>query len=312
MKFIDLFSGIGGFHLGLAKLGLKCVFSSEIEKNARLVYSLNFHKPSGDITKIDAKDIPDHNILTAGFPYQNFSLLGKKEGFKEERGNLFLEVIRILKEKKPRFFILENVIGLKHIQNGECIKEICKQLNLTGYQTHLKTLNSADFGVPQYRRRVYFIGFLYDKDFFAFREPEVKPRVKLKDILEEGEVDTRYYVPEKRVKTFKKKKNYQDTNLAGDYIKMEGYFEEPFVARRRVYSIEGCASTLLSGNADNSKILLNGRIRWLTEKELLKCQGFPSDFKLGGISYLAVNKVIGNAVTVNVIEAIGKELLRLK
>ena len=311
MTFTDLFCGIGGFRLGLEKLGGKCVFSSEIDKDARKVYELNFGEaPSGDITKIDAKDIPDHDILCAGFPCQSFSLLGNKQGLKEDRGNLFLEIVRILREKKPRFFILENVLGLKFIDGGNSIKEICKQLNLSGYQMHLKEYNSGDFGVPQYRRRIYFIGFKDCRDYFSFQEPEKCEELKkLKDILEDTE-DEKYFVPKKRTDTYQTLTKYHDTNKAGKYLKQVGYFKEPFEGRSRIYSIEGCCSTILSANADNSKIMLpDGRIRWLTEKELLQCQGFPKDFKRGDLSYFNFNKLIGNAVTTCVIEAIGRSLL---
>lgn len=308
MTFIDLFCGIGGFRIGLERLKFKCVFSSEIERDARFIYELNFGEtPSGDITKIDAKDIPDHDILCAGFPCQPYSLLGKKKGFDDDRGNLFLEIIRILREKKPSYFILENVSGLKFLEDGSYLREILKQLNLSGYQTHTLTLNSADFGVPQYRKRIYFVGFRDAKEFFYFDRPEEEKRVNLKDILEPTE-DELYYIPKKRLDTFK-----PIYNRKSKYLKQVGYFDEPFEARRRVHSAEGCATTLLSSSDDNTKILLkDGRIRWLTEKELLQCQGFPKDFKLGGLSYRNFNKLIGNSVTTNVISAIGLGMTRSK
>ncbi len=183
MRFIDLFAGIGGFHLALKKLDCNCVFSSEIDKYAREVYKKNFNIEdtvfNNDIRKISPHTIPDHDILSAGFPCQPFSQAGHKRGFSDmdnsERGNLFFCIADILKAKKPKAFILENVRYLINHNNGETFKTICdvlsKELN---YNIFYKVIKASDFGRPQHRPRVYIVGFNNDlvktKEPFSFPE----------------------------------------------------------------------------------------------------------------------------------------------
>jgi DNA (cytosine-5)-methyltransferase 1 len=160
IKYIDLFSGIGGFHIALDKIkNTKCVFASEIDKNAQKVYELNFDiKPHGDITKIKPKNIPDHDLLVGGFPCQSFSVSGKKLGLNDNRGTLFDNIIDILKIKKPKFSILENVKNIKTIDNGTVYKYIYDKLNKIGYNVFDIILNPTYFGIPQNRvMSCYFI-----------------------------------------------------------------------------------------------------------------------------------------------------------
>ena len=185
-RFIDLFAGIGGIRLGFEHVGGKCVFSSEFDEDACKTYEANFGEhPSGDITKIDAKDIPDFDILLGGFPCQAFSIIGKKEGFSNETcGTLFFDIERILKEKLPPAFMLENVRNLTAHDHGNTFKVIKSHLEALGYHVHAKVLNALDYGVPQKRERIIIVGFLDDVEF-TFPEPVPEcERKTLADILE--------------------------------------------------------------------------------------------------------------------------------
>ncbi len=172
-----MFAGIGGFHLALHSLGGKCVFACEIDKFARITYEANFKSISPglfengnfpeDITKVDATTIPDFDILCAGFPCQAFSVAGMRKGFNDPRGQLFFEIIKILKAKQPKAFILENVRGLVSHNNGETFERIIKALRGVGYDVHYKVLKACDYGLPQFRPRVYIVGFKH-KTLFTF------------------------------------------------------------------------------------------------------------------------------------------------
>ena len=176
-KFIDLFAGIGGMRLAFERNGGECVFSSEWDKYSQKTYAENFGEiPRGDITQIDAKDIPKHNILIGGFPCQPFSTIGKREGFEHAtQGTLFFDIVRILQEKKPEAFLLENVAGLVSHNSGKTYKQIFKTLKKElGYSVDARILDSADFGVPQHRKRIYIIGFSNKvslNNHFAFNWP---------------------------------------------------------------------------------------------------------------------------------------------
>jgi DNA (cytosine-5)-methyltransferase 1 len=171
-KFIDLFSGIGGFRLAFESVGGDCVFSSDIDKWANQTYFENFEEyPCGDITKIPTSDIPSHDILCGGFPCQPFSIAGRRLGFGDTRGTLFFEIERILKEKRPRAFLLENVKGLVNHDKGNTLKIILTKLKELGYNVFYEVLNSADYGVPQNRERIYLVGFLDNVQDFNFPLP---------------------------------------------------------------------------------------------------------------------------------------------
>ena len=194
-RFIDLFAGIGGIRLGFESVGGHCVFSSEFDEDACKTYEANFGEhPSGDITKIEAQDIPDFDILLGGFPCQAFSIIGKKDGFSNETcGTLFFDIERILKEKRPPAFMLENVRNLTAHDGGNTFRIIKEHLENLGYHVYAKVLNALDYGVPQKRERIIIVGFLDDVKFvFPDPMPDEKKQ-KLTDILEQ-DVDKKYYV----------------------------------------------------------------------------------------------------------------------
>jgi DNA (cytosine-5)-methyltransferase 1 len=182
ITFIDLFAGIGGFHLGFHQNDAVCVFTSEWDKHARITYERNFRKISpqvfengnfaGDITKVNENDIPDFDILAGGFPCQPFSNAGFKKGFADTRGTLFHDIVRIIKKKKPKAFFLENVSHLLKHDDGKTFESVKKIIeNELGYSFHYKIMKGIDFNVPQFRPRLYMVGFRNKKTPFKFPEP---------------------------------------------------------------------------------------------------------------------------------------------
>ncbi|MFA5887656.1 MAG: DNA (cytosine-5-)-methyltransferase [Candidatus Nanoarchaeia archaeon] len=184
--FIDLFAGIGGFRIVMESSGLNCVFSSEWDKYSQLTYNSNFQEtPEGDITKINEKDIPQHDILCAGFPCQAFSISGKQKGFEDTRGTLFFDICRIAKEKKPKVLFLENVKNLKRHNKGETFKKIVQSLENLNYNVFPEILKASYYGAPTARERIYFVCFRKDLGITNFEFPKpTNEKIYLKDKLE--------------------------------------------------------------------------------------------------------------------------------
>lgn len=294
LKIIDLFAGIGGIRLGFEKIGAECVFSSEWDKHAQDMYKENFgERPVGDINDVNSKDIPDHDFLLAGFPCQPFSIAGKQLGFADTRGTLFFNIEKILEEKKPYGFLLENVSRLVTHDKGRTFKVIIDKLEGLGYTVYYKVLNTIDFGLPQLRKRIYIVGFK-DKIHFQFPKPD-GTKLSLEDILEpEKDIPSSYYVSEeikkKRLSKVKPNAPYPSIwheNIGGNISALP----------------HSCA--LRAGGSYNY-LLVNGERR-LTGREMLRLQGFPDSFKIN-IAYTQVRKVAGNSVTVKVIELIAEEI----
>lgn len=196
-RTIDLFAGIGGIRLGFEEFGCENVFSSEWDKYAQDMYEANFgERPFGDINDIAPEDIPEHDILLAGFPCQPFSIAGKGLGFADTRGTLFFNIEAILKAKKPKAFLLENVKRLTTHDNGNTFSIICEKLKELGYTIYYKVLNTLEFGLPQKRERIYIVGFL-DKLDFSF--PKSKGTyLPLSDLLENDKnVPKNYFLYQK-------------------------------------------------------------------------------------------------------------------
>lgn len=297
-RFIDLFAGIGGIRLGFESVGGHCVFSSEFDEAACVTYEANFGEyPAGDITKIDAEDIPDFDILLGGFPCQAFSIIGKKEGFANETcGTLFFDIERILKEKKPPAFMLENVRNLVAHDGGNTFKIIKEHLEALGYNVYAKVLNALDYGVPQKRERIIIVGFLNDVKFQFPLPVEAEKRKSLADILE-IKVDKKYYVKDAiRVSRLSRLK---DKNYPKPYISHENMAgtvtPHPY-------------SSALRAGASANYILINDERR-PTERELLRLQGFPETYKIV-VPYGQIKKQTGNSVAVPMICAVAKEMIK--
>lgn len=294
LRTIDLFAGIGGIRLGFEKIGAECVFSSEWDKHAQDMYEANFgERPFGDINEIDPKDIPDHDFLLAGFPCQPFSIAGKQLGFADTRGTLFFNIEKILEEKRPYGFMLENVSRLKTHDKGRTLQVILEKLENLGYTVYYKVLNTLDFGIPQLRKRIYIIGFR-ENIHFEFPKPSGY-KVTLEDILEHDEdVPESYFVSEqikeKRLSKVKPNAPYPSIwheNIGGNISALP----------------HSCA--LRAGGSYNY-LLVNG-IRRLTGREMLRLQGFPEDFKIN-VAYTQIRKIAGNSVTVKIIEMIAEQV----
>ena len=304
--FIDLFAGIGGFRIVLEKLGLKCVFSSEIDKNAKRVYSENFNSEvHGDITKIDAKDIPEHDILCAGFPCQSFSINGKRMALEDRRGMLFYEIVRIAKYHKPDFLFLENVKNILYIDDGDVIRCIIDELNEIGYNVHYSLLNSSHFGVPQSRERVYFVCTRHDSGL-KYKEPlATYEQVFLEDVLDDDkEVSESFYVEHDDMQfTESLRQTYRLKPIRIGQILMNKREKSDNAQGYRIYHEKGHAVTLMANGCGLGRCTglyyINDKVRRLTIKETKKLMGFPDWYNLQerDMSF----KQLGNSVVTNMI-----------
>ncbi len=297
--FIDLFAGIGGIRLGYQSLGGKCVFSSEWDKEAAKTYYSNFgEEPFGDIQKIDPADIPDFDILLAGFPCQPFSIIGDKEGFKHEtQGTLFFNIEKILIEKRPKAFMLENVRNLTAHDGGRTFRVILSHLQNAGYDVHYKVLNALDYGVPQKRERIIICGF---RKPVAFEFPPPIPisqRKTVADIIDsEAENDRSLRVrPAIRASRLQRIK---DKNFPRPYISHEN------VAGTITPHSYSCA---LRAGASANYILINDERR-PSPREMLRIQGFPDEFRIV-VNYGQIKHQTGNSVAVPVIRAVAERVV---
>jgi DNA (cytosine-5)-methyltransferase 1 len=292
-KFIDLFAGIGGLRIAFERLGCRCVFSSDWDPDAQKVYEANFgEQPAGDITKIEAASVPDHDILLAGFPCQAFSIMGDMKGFNDTRGTLFFDIVRILAVKKPRALLLENVKQLVSHDKGRTLKVILRQLHALGYHPRWKVLNALDFGLPHKRERVFIVGF---RDNYDFRFPSrSNERKSLLDILEEN-VPKEYYASER----IQRKRKASHTPSCTPSIWHEN-------RAGHISSYPFCCA--LRASASYNYLLVNGERR-LTPREMLRLLGFPDSFKIAS-GYYQMRKLAGNSVCVPVVEAVAREMLK--
>ena len=305
-----MFAGIGGIRLAYQNLGGKCVFSSEWNNFAKKTYEANFGEvPFGDITQINEKSIPDHDILLAGFPCQPFSIagvskknaLGRKHGFLDEtQGTLFFDIARILKHKKPKAFMLENVKNLVSHDKGNTFKVIKNTLEELGYSIHFQVLNGKHF-VPQNRERIIIVGF--NKDIFDSNENFEFPKLpdvtkKFKDILD-NEVDTKYTLSDKLWNFLQEYANKHKAKGNGFGFGLT--------------DLNGISRTLSARYyKDGSEVLIpqNGiNPRRLTPRECARLQGFPDEFLIP-VSDNQGYKQFGNSVTVPLIQAVAKQLVK--
>ncbi len=312
-KFIDLFAGIGGFRIAFQRMNGKCVFSSEWNKYAKKTYEANFGEvPFGDITKINEKDIPDHDILVGGFPCQPFSIagvskknsLGRNHGFLDEtQGTLFFDICRIIKEKRPKAFLLENVKNLKSHDKGNTFKVIENTLKKLGFIVFSRILD-AKYYVPQHRERIFIVGFNKERfgENIIFNYPEPKQNEPSLESILENEVNPKYTL----------------TNHLWSYL--QNY------AKKHKEKGNGFGFGLADPNGitrtlsaryykDGSEILIsqgkNRNPRRLTPEECKRLMGFPMEFKINniGVSDTQLYKQFGNSVAVPVASAVAKYMI---
>lgn len=297
LTFIDLFAGIGGIRIAFERAGARCVFTSEIDEACQKTYEANFGEtPVGDITKIKAEDIPDHDILTGGFPCQAFSIIGERMGFADTRGTLFFEIERILKAKRPKAFLLENVKQLTSHDNGKTFKVILEKLRDLDYYVHYKVLNGLDFGVPQKRERIVIVGF--EENYpFEFPKNHGSENRALKDVLEpEENIEKKHYITK-----------YMAQKLAS---KVKKNFCRPSIWHENKAGNIGIHpfSCALRANGSYNYLLVNGERR-LTPREMLRLQGFPDSYKIV-VSDFQVRKQAGNGVVIPKIEAVARAMVK--
>jgi len=311
-RIIDLFAGIGGLRLGFEKAAKKqsietqCVFSSEIDKYCIQTYITNFGKTNffGDISQIGNnkqinKSIPDFDVLLAGFPCQPFSQAGLKKGFNDTRGTLFFWIENILKVKKPKAFLLENVKHLKGHDKGKTLNIILKSLRKDYYVPDPKVLNAKDFGLPQNRERIYIVGFSKNHSHFEFPNPSFK-KTTVGDILEKN-VSKDYTISKKLWDGHKRrKKEHQLKGNGFGYGLFEKHSAHTNTISARYYK-DGSEALISRGK--------NKLPRKLTERECARLQGFPDHFKIP-VSRNQAYKQFGNSVPVNVVEAICERMLK--
>ena len=300
LKFIDLFAGIGGIRIPFDELGYECVFSSEWDAKACKTYEANFGDvPHGDITKIEAKDIPSFDICLAGFPCQAFSIMGKMQGFADTRGTMFFEIERILAYHKPKAILLENVKQLVTHDKGRTFKIILDKLAALGYHVQYQVLNALDFGLPQKRERIIIVGFrdsaLADKFNFDFSR---KP-YSLSSILEDDDkVESSYYASD-RIREKRK------ASVVGKEVFYPSMWHEN---KSGNISVLGYSCALRTG-ASYNYILVNG-VRRPTSRELLRLQGFPDSYKIV-VSNADIRRQTSNSVAIPMIRMVAEKIDKL-
>lgn len=307
--FIDLFCGLGGFRLALESFGGKCVFGSDIDKYVSETYADNFgDNPLSDITKVDEKQIPPHNILCAGFPCQAFSISGKQKGFDDTRGTLFREVVRIAKYHKPEILLLENVKNLQNHDGGKTFEIIKNDIEAIGYNMYYKVLNASNYGIPQARERLYMVCIRRDIDNKKFEFPSPVSISKcVNDILlhtgeeEKFVIEKGYRLHHREtspLKIYKKPLRIGTVNKGGQ--------------GDRIYDICGQAITLSAeGGGTGSKTglyLADGKVRKLHPRECARLMGYPESYKINPSDNQAF-KQFGNSVVVDVLQYIIQSLI---
>ncbi len=317
--FIDLFAGIGGFHQAMNSRGGKCVFTSEWDKHAADTYYQNYGiEPNGDITQIEAKEIPLHDVLCGGFPCQAFSISGNQKGFEDIRGNLFFDILRIVSHHKPKVLLLENVRNFERHDGGRTLERVLYELDKVGYDVSYEVLNASHYGLPQNRQRIYFVCFRKDLKIKGFKFADAPHKsVCLHDILESSPTDAKIVT---RSATFFKRKDYKpEVALSGEVIFPNRPIQIGYVNKggqgERIYSPYGHAVTLSAyGGGVGSKTglyFIDDQIRKLSVRECARLQGFPDDFKIVS-SQSQSYKQFGNSVAIPVLKQIIDSIIETK
>ena len=291
--FADLCCGIGGFHYAAKQHGLRGVFAADIDAKCRRAYEHNHGlTPEGDLFELDAKKVPSHDLLMAGFPCQSFSICGDRAGFEDTRGTVFFEIARIIKAKKPKAVILENVKNLRGHNKGKTLARIISVLEGLGYSVTWKILNALEFGLPQHRTRIVIVAIR--GGLGKFRWPDSKPAyTPLAEILEEN--PDRKHFASKGIRASRKAKHKPACKPSIWHENKSGNVSS------HPYS---CA---LRAGASHNYLLVNGERR-LTPREMLRLQGFPDSFEIACSDH-QTRKQAGNAVPVPMVAAVIKEIL---
>lgn len=306
MKVCSLFAGIGGIDLAFKQAGFNIIFANEFDKDACKAYRYNFPDTllsEYDIRKVNAEDIPDFDILAAGFPCQSFSVCGNKKGFADERGNLFFEIMRIVDKKQPQIIFLENVANLTEHDNGKTFNRIHNELSERNYYIRYIIADACNYGIPQHRTRTYIVAFKNFEMCNRFRFPEEQPLKKhIFDIIDRSKkADEIFYIDENSSQYRKLKKAITDEN---QIYRFSDYGIQK--------SNDGISFTLKAnmGTWYNRVPIIkdNFGIRIITPKECLALQGFPASFDFPDISQKSMYKQCGNTVAVPIVYEIANRI----
>ena len=307
MKVCSLFSGIGGIDLGFTQAGFDIVYANEYDKDAATTYRHNFFEKNlveQDIRKVNADDIPDFDVLTAGFPCQSFSIAGKQKGFADPRGELFFQIARIVEAKQPKVVFLENVANLLNHDDGKSFLTVYNALVPYGYAFRYRVMDSFEYGnVPQHRKRIFIVGFLDETQCEKFSFPEkTECTVKLNDIVNRRKKhDKAYYYSESSF-------YYSDLKrLAIDKNALYKIYDRG--VSPKAYYVCPTLTANMGTYPDRVPIVKDDfGIRKLTPYECLALQGFPKDFRFSGIPLSSAYKQIGNSVCVPVVRRIAEQI----
>lgn len=315
IKYIDLFCGLGAFHSAFTnnsndKISYECVFACDIDENVRKIYKKNYNiSPFGDINKINIDDIPEFDILCAGFPCQPFSIAGKKEGFEDKtKGNLFFEILKIIDKKHPQKIILENVKNLTSINDGETFKKIKDELEKRNYIVNYKVIDSKYYGSAQSRQRIFII---CDKNKqYIFPKENKKNFTPLKTIIDKNEKSTIDYSEKYDIESCNESEKIGPRLI---YKLIHKKTKKGGRQGERVYSIEGCSPTICASSggpgAKTGLYYIDGKIRRLSVKEVLKLFGFCDNYIWDDIvSSEDMLYYLGNSIVVNVLDTLIKNL----
>lgn len=310
MRVVGLFAGVGGIELGFKQAGFEIIWSNEIDLKASETYSINFDNNMviGDIKDIRSSDIPNAEVIVGGFPCQAFSVAGYRKGFEDERGEIFFQLARIIKDKLPRVVFIENVKNLLSHDKGNTFNVIRETLESYGYNLKSMVLNASEYGnIPQNRERIYVIGFKNMEDFDNFRSIEpIKLTKSISDIVDYNKkVDDKYYYTSDKCGFY-------------DVLKDEITNKETLYQWRRVYVRENksnlcptLTANMGTGGHNVPLVLTSHGIRKLTPKECFLFQGYPNDFKLPeDMAQSHLYKQAGNSVVVPVIHRLAEEIKR--
>jgi len=320
IKFMDFCSGIGGGRIGLENIGLSCVGFSEIDKKAVTTYRQFFgndEKNYGDLMKIESSKLPEFDIMVGGFPCQTFSIIGQRCGLEDEkRGQIIYGIAKILKEKKINYFILENVKGLINHDKGNSLKTILKLLDETGYKVFYKVLNSLNFGAPQMRERIYFVGIKKDlvPNNFFYIFP--KTYSKNSNLLQNCLIDTANLTFDQRMASYNTFIKYLNNKYNKGKFTISSLLSKEYKiidTRQSDLRIYYDKTPTLRRGRHGILYVKNGKFRKLSGYESLLLQNFPIEYAnnvKNVISDSDLLKQAGNAMTTTVIEEIGRTLLK--
>lgn len=319
IKFMDFCAGIGGGRIGLEKLGMSCIGYSEIDKDAEITYKNFFgekEKNFGDLMKIDPNELPDFDFMVGGFPCQTFSIIGTRCGLNDEkRGQVIYGLVEILKAKNVKYFILENVKGLVNHDKGNTLNTVLNLLNDSGYKVYHKILNSLNFGVPQMRERIYFVGIKKEliESNFTFDFPQHgSSEIKIEECL----IDDEELTFDERVSSYQTFSKYLNNKYNKDKYQINDLLSEDYKVidtRQSDLRIYDKKTPTLRRGRHGILYVKDKKFRKLSGYESLLLQGFPkkyADKAKGQISNSKLLQQSGNAMTVNVIEEISKQLMK--